>query len=213
MQIHSVPTLTHGRVLVLPPHAATSRGLLIGFHGYMENAAIQMTRLQELPDARLWTLASIQALHRFYRGRSAEVVASWMTREDRETAISDNLGYVAAALESVPHDRTARIVYIGFSQGVAMAFRAAARGRRPAAAVIAVGGDVPPDVLQDSSSSFPRVLLLRGERDEWYTQAKFDADVTALTSRAEAVQPVTYDGAHDWNPAVAAPIGEFLSSL
>lgn len=213
MQIHSVPTLIHGRVLVRPAQAATSRGLLVGFHGYMENAGIQMARLEELPDARRWTLASIQALHRFYRGRSTDVVASWMTREDRETAISDNLGYVAAALESVPHDPVARIVYLGFSQGVAMAFRAAVRGHRPAAAVIAVGGDVPPELLQESSSTFPRVLLVRGERDEWYTEAKLEADVSALTARAEALQAITYDGAHDWNAAVATAIGEYLSSL
>jgi predicted esterase len=213
VDVHSVPTLTHGRVLVRQPRAAASRGLLVGFHGYMENASSQMTRLTELPDSERWTLASIQGLHRFYRGRSEEVVASWMTREDRDTAIADNLAYVAMALDTIPHDPAARIVYTGFSQGVAMAFRAAVRGEGRVHAVIAVGGDVPPELLHDSSSAFPRVLLARGQRDEWYTQEKFDADVSALTASGEAVKALAYDGAHEWNTAVSTAVGEYLSSL
>jgi predicted esterase len=209
-EIHAVPTLTHGRVLVRQARAAASRGLLVGFHGYMEHAAMQMRRLEEIPSAAAWTLVSIQGLHRFYRGRSEEVVASWMTREDRELAIADNLTYVAAALDAVPHDESTRIVYAGFSQGVAMAFRAAGRGAQPAAAVISVGGDVPPELLENASA-IPPVLLARGARDEWYTQAKFDADITALNTRGVALTAVTYDGAHEWNAAVTRAIEQYLS--
>lgn len=212
VEIHSVPALTHGRAIVRQARAAASRGLLVGFHGYMENAAIQMNRLNEIPDAARWTLVAIQGLHRFYRGRSKDVVASWMTREDRDTAITDNLAYVAAALDTVPHDPTGRLVYIGFSQGVAMAFRAAVRGPRTAAAVVAVCGDVPPELLQDPSTAFPHVLLARGGRDEWYTAAKLDADVAALSERGVSVQTITYDGAHEWNGNVATLIGAYLSS-
>ena len=39
---------THGRVLVRET-AAAPRGILIGFHGYMENAEIQMERLESIP--------------------------------------------------------------------------------------------------------------------------------------------------------------------
>jgi len=211
LQVHSVPTMIHGRVLVRHARAAAARGVLVGFHGYMENAANQMKRLEDIPGAAAWTLVAIQGLHRFYRGRTDEVIASWMTREDREDAIADNLAYVAAALDLAPHDGTSRIVYAGFSQGVAMAYRAAVRGRDGAAAVIAVGGDVPPELLSDPSTVFPPVLLLRGNRDvEWYTQAKLDADVAALTARGARVETVVYDGAHEWNAAVAAAIAAFI---
>ena len=211
VELHSVPTMIHGRVLVRHARAAAARGVLVGFHGYMENAANQMKRLEEIPGAAAWTLVAIQGLHRFYRGRTDEVVASWMTREDREDAIADNLAYVAAALDLAPHDATSRIVYTGFSQGVAMAYRAAVRGRDGAAGVIAVGGDVPPELLSDPATVFPPVLLLRGNRDvEWYTQAKFDADVAALTARGVRVETVVYDGAHEWNAAVAAAIAAFI---
>lgn len=209
-EIHLIPTLTHGRVLVRPARAAASRGLLVGFHGYMENAAVQMARMMEIPGVSMWTLVSVQGLHRFYRGRSEEVVASWMTREDRDAAIADNIGYVAAALEGVPHDPGTRIVFAGFSQGVAMAFRAAVRGPDRASGVIAVGGDVPPELLTDGSCGFPPVLLARGERDEWYTQVKFDADAAALNARHVELRAVVYDGAHEWNAAVASLVSKAL---
>jgi dienelactone hydrolase len=210
LQIHSVPTLTHGRVLVRQARAASARGVLVGFHGYMENAAIQMKRLEEIPGSAGWTLVAVQALHRFYRGRTDDVAACWMTREDREDAIADNLAYVAAALDLAPHDETMRIVYAGFSQGVPMAYRAAICGRRPSA-VIAVGGDVPPELLEDTTLAFPPVLLLRGARDvEWYTPAKFDADVAALGARGTTLRTVVYDGAHEWNAAVSAAIAAFI---
>ena len=114
MDIHLVPTMTHGRVLVREARAAARTGVLVGFHGYMENAQIQMERLEAIPGASGWTLVSIQGLHRFYRGRTDEVVASWMTSEDRETAIADNIAYIRAALDEVPHDRSTRIIFTGF---------------------------------------------------------------------------------------------------
>ena len=212
IDVQLVPTITHGRVLVRPARAAARRGLLVGFHGYMENAAIQMKRLEEIPGASAWTLVSVQGLHRFYRGRTEEVVASWMTREDRDVAIADNLAYVAAALDEVPHDDSTRIVYAGFSQGVAMAFRAGVLGRDRATGIIAIGGDVPSELLADRSLPFPPVLLVRGERDEWLTQAKFEADVAALTARA-SLQSVVHNGAHEWNGAVSGAAGEFLARI
>ncbi len=210
LTFHVVPTVTHGRVLVRDARAAAARGVIVAFHGYMENAAIQMKRLEDIPGAAAWTLVAVQALHRFYKGRSEEVVASWMTREDREEAIADNLEYVAAALDLVPHDDATRIIYAGFSQGVPMAFRAAMLGRDRGAAVIAVGGDVPPELLADPSVVFPPVLVLRASRDEWYTPAKHEADVAALTRRAVDFHVVTYDAAHEWNAAVGEAIAAFI---
>jgi predicted esterase len=212
-KLHVVPTLTHGRVLVREARAAAQKGLLIGFHGYMETAQIQMERLEAIPRSAAWTLVSIQGLHRFYRGRGEQVVASWMTREDREEAIADNLAYVSAALDHVPHDNSTRVVYTGFSQGVAMAFRAGLLGAARTLAIAAVGGDVPPELLTNAALQFPPILFTRGARDEWLTQARFDRDATAIAARGGRLTMKVYDGAHEWNEEVSQAIGEFLNTL
>ena len=164
-EVHSVPTITHGRVLIVPARAAAARGLVVGFHGYGETAATQMERLQAIPAAAPWVRVSVQGLHRFYERRTGQVIASWMTQEDREDAIADNIAYITAAIETAPADPSLPLVFAGFSQGVAMAYRAACRGPRPAAAIISVGGDVHRSCSRDPSITFPRVLLIRGRDD------------------------------------------------
>src|SRR5512145_2152187 len=99
--ILQIETPVHGRVLVRPSSGPVAEGLLVGFHGYGENAAVQLERLIGIEGTAGWTVASVQGLNRFYRGRSEETVASWMTREDRELAIAANLAYVARALQEV----------------------------------------------------------------------------------------------------------------
>ena len=123
----TIAAATHGRYLVEPARQGKPVGLLVGFHGYAETAEAHLERLRSIPGSEDWVLASIQGLHRFYRGRSEEVVASWMTRQDRELAIADNVVFVATVVESVAREWPAPpvLVFCGFSQGVAMAFRAA----------------------------------------------------------------------------------------
>jgi predicted esterase len=206
----AIGTTTHGRVLVSRP-AGTPAGLLVGYHGYAESAEIQLARLDAIAGAADWTRVSIQGLHRFYRGRSQDVVASWMTRQDREQAIADNLAYVDAALKAVagPDAQDGRVIHVGFSQGVAMAFRAAVRGRWPASAAMAVGGDVPPELFDDDVR-FPPVLLIRGARDEWYTEAKLGADADRMRARGAEVLTRTIEAGHEWTEEVATAVNHFL---
>jgi predicted esterase len=210
-EIRLIPTTVHGRVLVRGPAHRPCAGLVVGFHGYMENAAIQMERLEAIPGADAWTLLAVQGLHRFYRGRSDTVVASWMTREDREAMIADNLAYVARAVDAVPEADRGRVVYAGFSQGAAMAFRSGTRSRVPAAGILSVGGDVPPELVAEATS-FPRILLARGTADEWYTAGKLEADLAALAGRRATVEPLVYPGGHEWTGDVSSAAGAFIAS-
>ena len=203
----NIATRIHGRVLVR--EAEDPVAVIAGFHGYMENADIQMARLEALPDSGRATLISVQGLNRFYRGRTEEVVAGWMTRQDREAMIADNIEYTDRALDSSA-PTTSPLFTSGFSQGVAMAFRAALRGRRRVSGVVAVGGDVPPELLEDPTLAFPAVLLARGERDDWYTNAKLEADASALRARHTPVETLVYQGAHDWTVEVAAAAARFI---
>lgn len=211
MHTHTPAVQTHGRYLVEVP--AASRGTLVGFHGYKENAAIHLDVLRRLAGDRPWAKVSIQGLHRFY-SRGGEVVASWMTKEDRELAIADNVAYVAQVLTAVAgeHGLPRPLVYVGFSQGVAMAYRAAALAGRPADAVIALAADVPPDVAP-LAANLPRVLLGRGSEEEWYTAEKAAQDLAVLRAAGVAVTDHVFEGGHLWTPAFIDACGRFLDEL
>jgi predicted esterase len=207
----TITTTTHGRYTVEPP-AERGGPMLVGFHGYGEGADAQFARMHKMPGADRWTIVSIQGLHRFYDRRGNTVVASWMTRQDRELAIADNLAYVAAVVSEVAREWAAapRIVFAGFSQGVAMAFRAAAASVVPVAGVIAAGGDIPPEIDRAGLARVGAALLCRGTEDEWYTSDKFGDDLRRFREAGVDAQSFEFDGGHVWSADVVTAAAEFL---
>lgn len=207
----TIAVRTHGRYLIDSPASATAT--LVGFHGYQENAAIHLEVLRRIAGDRLLNLVSIQALNRFYT-RSNAVVSGWMTSEDRELAIADNIAYVAAVLAQVAGETgvTRPLIYVGFSQGVAMAYRAAAFVPPPCDGVIALAGDVPPDVAP-VAAGLPAVLLGRGTTDAWYTEAKMAADVATLRGAEVTVEEHVFEGGHGWDDSFVARAGAFLDKV
>jgi predicted esterase len=202
MIARTLETAVHGRYL--HEDRGTER-LLVGFHGYAETAEIHLAELEKIPGLERWSVASVQALHPFYT-RSGSIVASWMTSLDRDLAIADNIAYVRRIMASLGTPRT--VVFAGFSQGATMAARAAAYAG-PAAGLIMLGGDIPPDIHQDTSVVFPPVLLARGESDDWYTEEKFKKDLSYLEGRASVTQCV-FAGGHEWTDAFREAAGAFL---
>ena len=206
MQTLSIKTQTHGRVLVDGPTDATR--VLIGCHGYAQNAAIMMKDMNRIPGVDGWRRVSVQALNRFYTRGDEAVVASWMTREDREAAIADNIQYLQNVVNAVAAGAKT-IVYLGFSQGASMVSRAAARVTPRATGLIVLGGDIPADVKDDPSLHLPPVLIGCGVRDTWYG-ARVDRDVAFLQSRGTAHEVVRFDGAHEFNAEFSAAAGRWL---
>lgn len=211
MNSRTVETPTHGRYLVeIPEH---SRATLVGFHGYQENAGIHLAALRQLSHDRPIGLVSVQGLHRFYT-RANAVVASWMTKEDRELAIADNIAYVGRVLAAVSEefDMSRPLIFAGFSQGVAMAYRAAAFVQRPCDGIIALAGDVPPDVVP-LIASLPPILLGRGTEDNLYTAEALAKDLETLVSGSARVTEVGFSGGHEWGPGFISGARKFIDEL
>src|SRR5438270_3985997 len=199
-ETHLIETATHGRYLVRP---GSSR-YLVGFHGYGQTADVMLGDLELIPGAAEWTLVSIQALNRFY-GKNEEVAACWMTRQDREETIADNVLYVQRVMAGFPE--RSRLVFAGFSQGVAMAWRAAANV--PCDGVVSLSGDVPPDV---TAPKLPPALLGRGSFENWYSEEKFKKDLSFLSGRSDVTSCV-FRGGHEWTDEFRQAAGLFLSRM
>ena len=204
--------MVHGRYLALPPANSGPAPMLVGFHGYAEDAEAQLERLRAITESRRWLCVSIQALHPFYQRRTSRVVASWMTRQDRELAITDNTLYVKSCIEAAAAEwpTMPNLVFAGFSQGVAMAFLAAVNTSWGVAGVIAVGGDVPPELTPNELKRLSAVLLARGTSDDWYTKEQFDKDEQRLRHCSVRIHALTLSAGHEWSGDLLVPASQFL---
>lgn len=213
-EARQIAALVHGRYVLEVPPVIEGAPLLVGFHGYGENAERHLEELRRIPGASRFVLCAVQALHPFYN-KTGEVIGSWMTRLDREQAILDNVRYVASVVAAVKKDLpvSERLVYLGFSQGAAMAYRAAAAAGHSCQGLIVLGGDVPPELERRDLSGFPAVLLGRGSSEEWYDAAKMEHDVEVLRARKVDVRPVIFQGGHEWTDEFRAAAGEFLREV
>lgn len=214
-EIRLVAATVHGRYAVRPAaQAVAAHRWLVGFHGYAHNAEIFLGTLRAIPGVDAWRLASVQGLHPFYN-RTDGVVASWMTRQDREHAIADNIAYVDAVLDDMAaaFGIPETLVFVGFSQGVAMAYRAAMRGRHPARAIIAAGGDMPPELTDGVTRPWPTVLAATGKGDTYYTPELLERDAAFLAARGADVRKLVFDGGHEWAGAVRDAAGALLAEI
>jgi len=212
IETHLLTTTTTGRYLV-EPALQPEAPLLVGFHGYGQRAEHLLDDMRRIPGAAGWTLVAVQALHRFYGTKTREVVGSWMTSLDRDQAIEDNVSYVRRVVAELRAERgNGRLVFSGFSQGAAMAWRAAARCG-PCHGLVVLGGDLPGDVAQVHSLVLPPVLLGRGEQDAFYTGPQMERDLAAIESLGFHAEVVRFAGGHEWGSGFLTAVGRFLERI
>jgi predicted esterase len=218
-QEKSIATTVHGRYY-LEGSEAPGAPLLVGFHGYGENARNHLRQLRRIEGVEQWRRCGVQALSLFYNNKTGDVLGSWMTKLGREQAIEDNIRYVASVLRQIGAGEASDgetgghpLVYAGFSQGVAMAYRAAAWSGLPCHGLIALAGDVPPDLVAESSAPLPPILLGRGTEDAWYNEEKMQQDLEILTARGAEVETCVFPGGHEWGQAFIDACGGFLARL
>jgi len=211
-QIIQVPTTVHGRVLL--ETSAETTALLVGFHGYAQLGEDALAYLRPLAEGKPWAIAAPQALHPFYRPKDQSVVAGWMTRLDREIALEDNVAYttraVAELLARLPAAK--KLAIVGFSQGVAMAYRTAARCGQKVDAMVALAGDVPPELRNGGWDTRPAVLIGRGDGEQWYSEEKLADDLAALAALEIEAEVCRFPGGHEWAPAFVERAREFLAA-
>lgn len=101
----------------------TAKKLLVVLHGYGQLARYFIHKFNDLSDD--WYVVAPEGLHRFYQnGHSGRVGASWMTKEDREMDIQDNLEWLHQLSKQLfAENNYEETVLLGFSQGAATAAR------------------------------------------------------------------------------------------
>lgn len=181
----------------------------IVLHGYAQLARRFLSRFESVAGPSRLVVAP-EALSRFYvspsmgrHGTEAVVGATWMTREDREREIRDYVAYLDRLAEAaVPAG--ARLTVLGFSQGVATAWRWVTYGETSAPArLVAWAGHLPPDLDMDRAArqlADTEVVLVGGERDRTVGDALSQDELTRLRDSGVTYRLERYAGGHDIDP-------------
>jgi predicted esterase len=186
---------------------ADAREVWFACHGYGQLAQYFLRRLEPLDDGTRLLVAP-EALSRFYLSdpggshAHARVGATWMTREDRLREIDDYVSYLDAVyrlvMAAVPAN--ARVVVLGFSQGVATACRWAALGQARVDELVLWAERIPPDLdLARAAERLrtTRVRLVVGAADRSLPAAALDEERQRLVQHGIRGEALTFPGGHE----------------
>jgi predicted esterase len=197
MQEHFLDTTRTARYFTLGAQPSAATQIWFVCHGYAQLAARFLERFRGIAAAGRCIVAP-EGLSRFYlteHPTERRVGASWMTREDRLHEIDDYVRYLDALYTALGATR-ANVTALGFSQGTATVSRWAALGSSRIDRLVLWGGEVPPD-LDLHKLRVPRVELVYGTNDQFFTPKVVAANEARLRENKIGYELISFDGAHE----------------
>ncbi|MFA7380589.1 MAG: phospholipase [Bacteroidia bacterium] len=124
MNIHHLSVSKTARYVSLGELNQHTTEVWIVLHGYAQLATDFIQEFKALDNGSRYIVAP-EGLNRFYaKGFGGKPAATWMTSEDREKEIPDYINYLDTLYEHLGlGNLKAKVVVLGFSQGVATASR------------------------------------------------------------------------------------------
>jgi len=201
MKTDHVAIQKSARISLLGEPSAKTEKLWLVLHGYGQLAPYFIRKFQSIDDGKTVVVAP-EGLHRFYlKGYSGRVGATWMTKEDRLTDISDNHAY----LNQIWNYFTAlcpnaRLGLIGFSQGAATAVRWFCQTPSPPQKLIIWSGAFPEDLNWfEDIPTLNRVqpTFVLGDNDEFYDESRIAEHTAWMISTGLDFNVIRFTGGHD----------------
>ncbi|HET9983625.1 MAG TPA: hypothetical protein VFQ38_08555 [Longimicrobiales bacterium] len=212
---HLVVTRT-ARYAVLGEAVRRPEEVWFVLHGYGQLARRFIRGFEPLDDGRRLIVAP-EGLNRYYlddaggpHGPEARVGATWMTRDDRLTEISDYVSYLDTLYRhtfaelDLDRDDT-RVVALGFSQGAATVSRWTAIGAARPDLLVLWGSPAPPDLELDVAAAAwadLQLALVYGTEDTSYGEAHAVSEAERLRVHGLSPRLVGFEGGHAIDPDV-----------
>lgn len=171
-------------------------------HGYGQLSGYFIRWFQSLdPDQHV--VVAPEGLHRFYlQGFAGRVGASWMTKEDRLTDISDYVSYLdrlyAHIMQNFP-DGQVKVNLLGFSQGSATVSRWLCNKQSKADRLILWAGVFPPDVPFEACEEALNgvdVYFACGDADEFINDDRLEKEQQVLVELGLDYTFLPFKGPH-----------------
>lgn len=198
----SVPRTARYHVLGDP---RTAQAVWIVLHGYGQLARYFLNKFDGL--AVGMAFVAPEGLSRFYLDDGHQRVgATWMTREDREYEIADQITYLDTLVDELKGPRSNVPVHVlGFSQGVATACRWSLSGRSRIQKLVLWAGSIPPEPTPEDlrrAWTGTTVDLVLGSTDPYAGDKELQAQAGRLESAGITHQVHRFSGGHVLEPVL-----------
>ncbi|MEN9301584.1 MAG: hypothetical protein RL264_13 [Bacteroidota bacterium] len=189
--------------------ASKAKLLLIALHGYGQLVPYFIKKFDAVDEAVFVVVP--EGPHRFYlNGTSGRVGASWMTKEDRESDIYDNLNWLQKMYKQLSKNNTfEKIVLLGFSQGGATAARWYSKHSNQFDHFISWAAVFPPDVEFQINNDHKQHFFVLGKQDQYFQNTNFDEAIISYEKLGFQIH--LFDGVHDIVPSVLNEILEVIN--
>jgi predicted esterase len=209
---HHVTVPRTARYYTLGAAGPETRAVWIVAHGYGHLASEFIARFAPVDDG-VHLIVAPEALNRYYHdtrpgaSQTSAVGATWMTKEDRQSEITDQITYLDTLYGTIFRDvarESVRVTALGFSQGVATVARWLSHTRVPIDRAIFWAGSVPDDVSLTADSALRRaeVLLVLGSRDEYATAERVARQTAAFRAADKSFAQIEFEGGHRLDDSV-----------
>ncbi|GAB4150007.1 MAG: esterase [Bacteroidia bacterium] len=158
-------------------------------------------------------LIAPEGLHRFYgKGATGKVVASWMTKEERQDDILDYVNYLDLLyrniLELLP-DRV-EVMLLGFSQGAATASRWCSLGNSKFSKLILWCGFFPPDLPVEKFPKDIQLYVYTASDDRFIDEQEREKQLRAISDVKPDFRHIHFNGEHTIVPELFL---QFMKSI
>ena len=182
-----------------------ARAIWIVLHGYGQLARYFLTKFEGLEEGV--AIVAPEALNRFYLDEAHNRVgATWMTREERENEITDQLGYLDALVKELRGERTDVPIHVlGFSQGVATACRWSLLGKTKMDRLVLWAGSLPPEpTFAELRTAWAHltVEVVLGSEDPFSGEKELQATTARLEAAGVQYRLHRFTGGHALEPVL-----------
>ncbi len=177
-----------------------ANNVIFVLHGYGQLVEYFIRKFKVLNQSDYFVVAP-EGLHRFYlKGSSGRVGASWMTKEERTSDISDYINYLNLLWDKIDAEYTFKNkILLGFSQGGATASRWHCLGNFKADRFVLWAAVFPPDMHQENCEAFnqSKNVLVFGNQDEYYSESSVDENYQSMLSDNLDFELLKFEGGHN----------------
>ncbi|CAG5084857.1 alpha/beta hydrolase [Parvicella tangerina] len=212
MKSFQIPTTKTARFFQMGEFNASTKRVIIACHGYAQLGEYFLKWFEGMDLSETVVIAP-EGLHRFYwKGFNGKVVASWMTKEDRENDIKDYCLFLDNVYARLPITKEMQVIALGFSQGAATISRWAEFTTKKIHHLILWAGVFPDDV-DVKSINFKLetpVHVTFGNKDVFYNAEQLDQLKQYLDDKKLDYEFSAFQGEHKIYPE---PLNNLLQKI